>query len=57
LEGKGGIVSFTIDAVTSDGKLTREAYGQVVGTPGPAPILRDGILEFPAHQIPAEAKP
>lgn len=54
-EGTGGVVTFTVEAVSADGKITREAYGQVVGTPGKTPVLHDGVLEFPAHEVPTEA--
>jgi hypothetical protein len=56
-EGSGGIVTFTVEAVTADGKIVREAYGQVVGTPGKTPVIHDDLIEFPAHEVPAEEKP
>ena len=56
-EGTGGIVTFTVEAVTADGKIFHEAYGQVVGTPGATPKIHDGLIEFPAHEVPTEEKP
>jgi len=56
-EGTGGIVTFTVEAVTADGKIVREAYGQVVGTPGATPVIHDGLIEFPAHEVPTEERP
>lgn len=56
-EGAGGVVTFTIEATTADGKVYRESYGQVVGTPGKTPVIHDGLIEFPAHEVPTEDKP
>jgi len=56
-EGTGGVVSFTVEAVMPDGKVLHEAYGQVVGTPGQKPVIHDGLIEFPAHELPPETKP
>ena len=56
-EGSGGVVSFTVEAVTGDGKVFRESHGQVVGTPGVKPVIRDGLIEYPAHEEPTEEIP
>jgi hypothetical protein len=56
-EGSGGIVAFTVEAVGVDGKLYHEAYGQVIGTPAKQGVLRNGAIEYPAHEVPTEEAP
>lgn len=43
----GGIIGFALDA-TAGGRAVHEGVGVPVGTPGTEPVVRDGIVEFPA---------
>jgi hypothetical protein len=45
----GGILAIGLDGADGERSI-HEGIGIVVGTPGAAPIERDGVLEFPAEQ-------
>ena len=55
-EGKGGIVIFTIEGTGEGGRPVKAVYSFVVGTVGTPGVLRNGAIEFPAHELP-ESKP
>ena len=43
----GGLITFALDAI-ADGRAVHEGVGVPVGVPGTEPIVRDGVVEFPA---------
>jgi hypothetical protein len=43
----GEIISFSVRGI-ADGETVQESVGVPVGTPGVAPVLRNGAAEFPA---------
>ena len=55
--GSGGIVVFTIQMPGPDGEpLWQESFGVAVGQVGSPGVLRDGALEFPAHELPESSR-
>jgi hypothetical protein len=51
-DGAGGIVSFTVDGATADGREVREATGISIGQPGAPGNRRHGAIEYPAVPVP-----
>ncbi len=48
-----GVVGFVLEATAGD-HVVREGVGVPVGVPGPEPVERDGVVEYPAgREVPA----